>query len=212
MAVLFNRYEPSADPAPGVAVVTVCCGVRICRMNFAKKRYRNNRPLELPFFPKVGCMTIMRAAAFIRIAPFTLFALILMAERPLADLLSEVGVDLRGLYAAMSGLVVLVLALFWRGYSELIPPAEVSVKTWFVAMGVGLLVFSLWTLPYPDWARFGAHEAGDVACQQRGEVDYALLAICISVTRNLWAPVAAHVVTNGTLGLWVVFTDAWEFW
>lgn len=32
------------------------------------------------------------------------------------------------------------------------------------------------------------------------------------VTRNQWVPVATHAVTNGTLGAWVVYTDAWEYW
>lgn len=30
--------------------------------------------------------------------------------------------------------------------------------------------------------------------------------------RNLWAPVLAHAVTNGALGLWVVQTSAWRYW
>jgi CAAX prenyl protease-like protein len=31
-------------------------------------------------------------------------------------------------------------------------------------------------------------------------------------TGNLWPPVAAHAVTNGLLGGWVVCTGRWEFW
>lgn len=30
--------------------------------------------------------------------------------------------------------------------------------------------------------------------------------------RNLWAPVIAHAVTNGTLGLWVIYTKNWHYW
>jgi len=29
---------------------------------------------------------------------------------------------------------------------------------------------------------------------------------------NLWVPIAAHAVTNGVLGLWVLQTGRWEFW
>jgi CAAX prenyl protease-like protein len=29
---------------------------------------------------------------------------------------------------------------------------------------------------------------------------------------NLWAPVLAHAVTNGILGLWVLHTRNWQFW
>ena len=29
---------------------------------------------------------------------------------------------------------------------------------------------------------------------------------------NLWAPVAAHVVTNGLLGIWILETGSWTYW
>lgn len=31
-------------------------------------------------------------------------------------------------------------------------------------------------------------------------------------TRNLWAPIIAHGITNGLLGLWVLKTGQWQFW
>ncbi len=31
-------------------------------------------------------------------------------------------------------------------------------------------------------------------------------------TGKLWAPIVAHAVTNGVLGVWVVFHGNWEFW
>lgn len=31
-------------------------------------------------------------------------------------------------------------------------------------------------------------------------------------TRNLWAPVLAHAITNGGLGIYVVMTGRWQFW
>ena len=30
--------------------------------------------------------------------------------------------------------------------------------------------------------------------------------------RNLWAPIVAHAVTNGMLGLWVLSTGHWHYW
>jgi CAAX prenyl protease-like protein len=30
--------------------------------------------------------------------------------------------------------------------------------------------------------------------------------------RNLWSPVLAHAVTNGSLGVWVVATGSWSYW
>jgi hypothetical protein len=31
-------------------------------------------------------------------------------------------------------------------------------------------------------------------------------------TGNLWVPVAAHAITNGILGIWILYTGRWEFW
>jgi CAAX prenyl protease-like protein len=31
-------------------------------------------------------------------------------------------------------------------------------------------------------------------------------------SRNLWAPIVAHAVTNGLLGLWVLNTSNWQYW
>lgn len=31
-------------------------------------------------------------------------------------------------------------------------------------------------------------------------------------TGNLWAPIVAHAVTNGLLGIWVVMTSSWTYW
>ncbi|MEQ1602455.1 MAG: CAAX prenyl protease-related protein [Methylophilaceae bacterium] len=31
-------------------------------------------------------------------------------------------------------------------------------------------------------------------------------------TRNLWLPICAHAITNGLLGIWVLYTQSWQFW
>jgi CAAX prenyl protease-like protein len=31
-------------------------------------------------------------------------------------------------------------------------------------------------------------------------------------TKNLWVTVCAHAVTNGLLGIWVLYTHNWQFW
>jgi len=31
-------------------------------------------------------------------------------------------------------------------------------------------------------------------------------------TGNLWAPVIAHGITNGVLGVWVIYTSSWTYW
>lgn len=30
--------------------------------------------------------------------------------------------------------------------------------------------------------------------------------------KNIWIPIFAHAVTNGMLGIWVVFTGNWQYW
>lgn len=32
------------------------------------------------------------------------------------------------------------------------------------------------------------------------------------VYKNLWVPIIAHAVTNGLLGVWVIFTGNWQYW
>lgn len=32
------------------------------------------------------------------------------------------------------------------------------------------------------------------------------------VYKNLWVPIVAHGVTNGVLGVWVLFTGNWQYW
>ena len=31
-------------------------------------------------------------------------------------------------------------------------------------------------------------------------------------TQNLWVSVIAHAVTNGVLGVWVIYTGRWYYW
>jgi CAAX prenyl protease-like protein len=32
------------------------------------------------------------------------------------------------------------------------------------------------------------------------------------IYKNLWVPIFAHAVTNGVLGIWVVFSGNWQYW
>ena len=90
--------------------------------------------------------------------------------------------------------------LFWRGFLmrwvdnqdfEQVDPAAVSIK----AMALSTLVFML---AHTQW--LAAIVAG---------LAYAWL---YKKTRSLWAPVLAHLVTNGVLGVWVVLNGYWSFW
>ena len=97
-------------------------------------------------------------------------------------------------------LVPVMEELFWRGFLmrwidapdfEKVDPAAVSLK----AVALSTLVF---TLAHTQW--LAAIVAG---------LAYAWL---YKKTRSLWAPVLAHVVTNGVLGVWVLVNGNWAFW
>lgn len=97
-------------------------------------------------------------------------------------------------------MVPLMEELFWRGFLmrwidnqdfDKVDPASVSIK----AIALSTLVFML---AHTQW--LAAIVAG---------LAYAWL---YKRTRSLWAPVLAHAVTNGVLGVWVILNGYWAFW
>lgn len=100
-----------------------------------------------------------------------------------------------------SALVVpLIEELFWRSFvMRWLERSDFSAVDPALA-GLRAIVFSSLAFGFEHslWA------AGIVA----GLV-YALL---YSRTRCLWTAVVAHAVTNGALGLWVLYAAAWQFW
>ena len=97
-------------------------------------------------------------------------------------------------------MVPLMEELFWRSYLmrwidkpefEQVDPGSATLK----AIVLSTAVF---TLAHTQW--LGAVIAG---------LAYAWL---YRHTRSLWAPIIAHVVTNGVLGVWVVLNGNWTFW
>lgn len=97
-------------------------------------------------------------------------------------------------------LVPVMEELFWRSFLmrwvdnqdfEKVAPNEVSLR----AIVISTLVFML---AHTQW--LGAIVAG---------LAYAWL---YRYTRSLWAPILAHAVTNGVLGIWVVVYGNWQFW
>lgn len=90
--------------------------------------------------------------------------------------------------------------LFWRGFLmrwidqpdfQKVDPRQASLK----AVALSTAVF---TLAHTQW--LAAIVAG---------LAYAWL---YRRTGKLWAPIVAHMVTNGVLGVWVVVWGNWEFW
>jgi len=97
-------------------------------------------------------------------------------------------------------MVPIMEELFWRSYLmrwidkpefEQVDPGAVTAK----AIVLSTVVF---TLAHTQW--LGAVIAG---------LAYAWL---YRYTRSLWAPIIAHMVTNGVLGVWVVLHGNWQFW
>jgi CAAX prenyl protease-like protein len=102
---------------------------------------------------------------------------------------------------AGAALVVPVMEeLFWRSFLQRwvqqpdflsLDPAKIGVKALLIAS-------ALFAVEHVQWL------AGLVA-----GLAYGWLYIR---TRNLWAPIIAHAVTNGVLGGYVVATGRWSFW
>lgn len=97
-------------------------------------------------------------------------------------------------------LVPVMEELFWRSFLmrwldkqdfDRLPVAEVTLR----AMVLSTLAFML---AHTQW--LGAIVAG---------LAYAWL---YRRTGSLWAPILAHAVTNGVLGVWVVVLGQWQFW
>ncbi len=96
--------------------------------------------------------------------------------------------------------VPLMEELFWRSFIMrwLKQPDFLAVDP--ARAGMRALAFSsaLFALEHSLW--FAGLLAG---------LAYGLLYM---KTKNLWFPIAAHAVTNGSLGLWVLATGNWQFW
>jgi hypothetical protein len=96
--------------------------------------------------------------------------------------------------------VPLMEELFWRSFLQrwvqqhdflALDPARIGLKALLIAS-------ALFAVEHLQWL------AGLVA-----GLAYGWLYIR---TRNLWAPIVAHAVTNGLLGADVVATGRWSFW
>ena len=96
--------------------------------------------------------------------------------------------------------VPLMEELFWRSFIQrwihradfmALDPAQVGMRALLIAS-------ALFAVEHQQWL------AGFIA-----GLAYGGLYI---YTRNLWAPVIAHAITNGGLGIYVVMTGRWQFW
>jgi len=102
---------------------------------------------------------------------------------------------------AGAALIVPVMEeLFWRSFLmrwvertdfKMVDPARIGFKAFVIPCVLFGFEHTLWL-------------AGMVA-----GVAYGLLYMR---HRNLWSPILAHAITNGLLGIWVVYSGGWQFW
>ncbi len=86
-----------------------------------------------------------------RAIPFLLFIAFLMANSVLAPLAASIGISLSWLAVIRGVIVALVLAWFWRSYTELRNTEAVSATHWLVSIGAGIAVFVIWI----EWGQSG---------------------------------------------------------
>jgi len=118
-----------------------------------------------------GSSTRSGAAALARAAPFALF-IAFLAVQPLL----EGRLDSRWLVAARGVAVGLVLAFFWRRYSELREGPAASAGNWLLAAAVGAAAFGAWITFDTGWSTFSSGP-GFSPLREDGSLDVTLVVL-----------------------------------
>ena len=103
---------------------------------------------------------LLKSPELARILPFALYILLLALNEPLAHLLGVYNHNIRLIYGLRVSIVGLILFAYWQYYTELKPPLVLRPHFYSICIIVGILVFILWILPYPNWAQMGADGDG----------------------------------------------------
>jgi CAAX prenyl protease-like protein len=141
-------------------------------------------------------------AAWARILPFATY----MAFIVIADLLGRMGFnaqDLRWLYAVKIGAVMLMLALFWRDYTEL-KNAPLRMPAAAVAVVTGIVVLVLWINLTADWMIVGSADGFNPTTD--GRLDWRMIAVRI-FGAALVVPVMEELFWRSFLMRWVASGD-----
>ncbi|MGJ7918450.1 CAAX prenyl protease-related protein [Massilia sp. LXY-6] len=146
-------------------------------------------------------------AAWVRILPFAAY-LFFIVVGDVFERLGAAASTLLWLYPAKIAVVVLLLATFWRQYSELrfaglrrfcVSPAAV-----LAALATGVLVLLLWISLDAGWMIFGKPSGFDPRSQ--GQIDWLLVAIRIAGAA-LVVPVMEELFWRSFLMRWIDAAD-----
>lgn len=147
-----------------------------------------------------------RTAVVARIAPFAVYILFLALADPLGKWFTHLGLDVRWLYAIRIGFVLALLVLFARFYHELKwTVARLDAKSWAISLVVGIAVFVIWIMPWPQWAQTEA-AAGFSPLRDDGNVDLALALIRLAGAA-LVVPVMEELFWRSFLLRWIKQQD-----
>jgi uncharacterized protein len=141
-------------------------------------------------------------AAWARILPFLTYLFFIFAEDMLRRL-GWSGAELRWLYPLKTAAVVLMLALFWRHYTELRVPRP-SAPALALAVVAGVLVLVLWINLDADWMTIGTASGFDP--RTGGRIDWALVAVRIAGAA-LVVPLMEELFWRSFLMRWIEAAD-----
>lgn len=147
----------------------------------------------------------LQGPAIVRALPFAVYILLLALDQPLSAMTEGVGWDARWLYAYRVGAVGLLLAVWWKHYSELMWPRAILGREVWVPLLVGVLVFLLWILPYPAWTALGGG-AGFDPTEQDGQLNIMLALIRVAGAA-LVVPLMEELFWRSFLMRWLERSD-----
>jgi CAAX prenyl protease-like protein len=141
-------------------------------------------------------------AALVRILPFAAYLFFIV----LGDVLERAGVaasSLLWLYPLKIAVVAILLALFWRRYTELRPFRLAPAHT-LIALAAGVAVLVLWVSLDAGWMVVGSPSGFDPRSQ--GRIDWLLVAVRI-LGAALVVPVMEELFWRSFLMRWVQAPD-----
>lgn len=146
--------------------------------------------------------SLFSKAAIARIAPFLAYIFFIFAT----DMLERMGLsaqDLRWLYAARIGAVMLLLAAFWREYGELRAP-RLSLAQVAISILTGVVVLILWVNLTAPWMVIG--ESAGFDPRTNGQVDWLMVVVRIFGAAAV-VPIMEELFWRSFLMRWIVSPD-----